>query len=56
MKADNFKKHIPLILLTALLLFMIVCPLVMILPRRSIVDGRLDFYRCADIKRTETLK
>lgn len=43
MKADNFKKHIPLILLTALLLFMIVCPLVMIFAKAVIVDGRLDF-------------
>ncbi len=43
MKADNLKKHIPLILLTALLLFMIVCPLVMIFAKAVIVDGRLDF-------------
>ncbi len=43
MKADNLKKHIPLVLLTALLLFMIVCPLVMIFAKAVIVDGRLDF-------------
>lgn len=43
MKADNLKKHIPLILLTVLLLFMIVCPLVMIFAKAVIADGRLDF-------------
>lgn len=43
MKADNIKKHIPLVLLTALLMLMIVCPLVMIFAKAVIVDGRLDF-------------
>lgn len=43
MKADNIKKHIPLVLLAALLMLMIVCPLVMIFAKAVIVDGRLDF-------------
>lgn len=36
--------YIPLILIASVLLFLIVCPLVMIFQKAVIVDGRLDFY------------
>lgn len=39
----GFKKHIPLIILAAVLFFLIVCPLIMIFAKAVIKDGRLDF-------------
>ena len=43
-KTINFKKNLPLLLLTVLLLFLIVCPLVTIFAKAVITDGRLDLY------------
>lgn len=42
MNADNLKKNLPLALLSVLLCFLIVCPLVMIFAKAVITDGRLD--------------
>lgn len=42
-KTISFKKHIPLIIIGAVLLFLIVCPLIMIFAKAVIRDGRLDF-------------
>ena len=41
----SIKKHAPIILLTAVLFFLIVCPLMMIFARAVIVDGRLNLYQ-----------
>lgn len=43
MKTNRLKKHLPLITIAAVLIFLIVCPLVMILVRAVIRDGRPDF-------------
>ena len=40
----KLKKSVPPLLLTALLLFLIVCPLLSVLAKAVITDGRLDFY------------
>lgn len=42
-KTISFKKNIPLIIIAAVLLFLIVCPLIMIFAKAVIRDGRLDF-------------
>lgn len=42
-KTIGFKKNIPLIIIAAVLLFLIVCPLIMIFAKAVIRDGRLDF-------------
>lgn len=42
-KPIGLKKHLPLIIISAVLLFLIVCPLVMIFAKAVIKDGRLDF-------------
>ena len=39
------------VILSVLLVFLIVCPVVMIFARAVIVDGRLDFYHAWDILR-----
>lgn len=43
-KTIDFKKNFPLLLLTVLLGFLIVCPLVTIFTKAVITDGRLDLY------------
>lgn len=43
MKKIGFKKRIPLIIIAAVLLFLIVCPLIMIFAEAVIRDGSLDF-------------
>lgn len=43
MKTNRLKKYLPLITIAAVLIFLIVCPLVMILVRAVIRDGRPDF-------------
>lgn len=43
MKTSRIKKYLPLIIIAAALIFLIVCPLVMIFLRAVIRDGRLDF-------------
>ena len=43
-KTIDFKKDLPLLLLTVLLGFLIVCPLVTIFAKAVITDGRLDLY------------
>lgn len=43
-KTIDFKKNLPLLLLTVLLVFLIVCPLVTIFAKAVITDGRLDLY------------
>lgn len=43
-KTINFKENLPLLLLTMILVFLIVCPLVTIFAKAVITDGRLDFY------------
>ena len=42
-KTISIKKNIPLIIIAAVLLFLIVCPLIMIFAKAVIRDGRLDF-------------
>ena len=42
-KTISFKKHVPLVIIASVLLFLIVCPLVMIFLKAVIRDGRLDF-------------
>ncbi|MGN0683597.1 MAG: ABC transporter permease [Oscillospiraceae bacterium] len=42
-KTIGFKKNIPLLIIAAVLLFLIVCPLIMIFAKAVIRDGRLDF-------------
>lgn len=43
MKMVRIKKYLPLIIIAAVLIFLIVCPLAMIFLRAVIRDGRLDF-------------
>ena len=43
MKTIRIRKYLPLIIIAAVLIFLIVCPLVMIFLRAVIRDGRLDF-------------
>lgn len=43
-KTINVKKNLPLLLLTVLLVFLIVCPLVTIFAKAVITDDRLDLY------------
>jgi len=43
MRTNNLKKHLPLLVLTVILCFLIVCPLLSIFARAVITDGRLDF-------------
>lgn len=43
MKTNRLKKYLPLITIAAVLIFLIVCPLVMIFVRAVIRDGRPDF-------------
>ena len=43
MKTIRIKKYLPLIIIAAVLIFLIVCPLVMIFLRAVIRDGRPDF-------------
>ena len=43
MKKIGFKKRLPLIIIAAALLFLIVCPLIMIFAEAAIRDGSLDF-------------
>ena len=43
MKKIGFKKRLPLIIIAAALLFLIVCPLIMIFAEAVIRDGSLDF-------------
>lgn len=57
MKTVNIKKQVPLILLAVLLIFLIVCPLVMIFAKAVITDGRLDFLPALQtMKESENLK
>ena len=43
MKMVRIKKYLPLIVIAAVLIFLIVCPLAMIFLRAVIRDDRLDF-------------
>ncbi len=53
MNITNFKKHIPFIVLAALLIFLIICPLVTVFAKAVISDGRLDFLSAWQIIKTD---
>lgn len=42
MRTNNLKKHLPILFLTVVLCFLVVCPLISIFARAVITDGRLD--------------
>ena len=45
MRRINLKKNLPLILLLAILVGLILCPLIAVFAKAVIVDGRLDLYQ-----------